>query len=587
MRDELLGGRYRYERVIGRGAMGEVWLGHDELLDRRVAIKTVSDGGALSGLATSAREDQLHRMMREARLAARMNHRSAVAVYDLVMVDGQPNVVMEYVEGQTLSDEIRAAGTLAPERVAEVGAAIADALAEAHELGIVHRDIKPANILVTRRGRPKLADFGIAKITGDAGITSTGIMIGTPAFVAPEVARGQVADAACDIWSLGATLYSALEGHSPFQRDSVEDLVVVLGRLVTQPVPPLSRPGPVSDVVMSMLAADPAARPRAEAVARRLHTLAATVGATVTVPVRPEEPPTPRAQFAAPGPREATATPGTPVAPVPGSERWTAPTELRNLLDAPSAPPTPAPRRSSRAQLIVATAAVLVAAAALVTVLLVRSNGSGSPSAGGSSTGTRSSSTRSSASGSSQAPSTGSSLGFGDSTGAGPSTGSRAPTSRSVVVPPTASYAAPGGITVRAPAGWSEDDFIGAPGTHEYVDGSDHLVDAYIHLGVGNPHPLANWSKEVSDAETNLRTNPRYTDVQVGPAVPLSYRGTTDAVDIMFTETNSDGVQRKATERIWHEAGSTYVIELSTPLADWSHDSAIFATMTRTCNVTG
>ena len=216
----------------------------------------------MAWLDVGAREDQLRRMMREARLAARLNHRSAVSVYDLVMVDGQPNVVMEYVEGQTLSDEIRAGGTLAPERVADVGAAIADALAEAHELGIVHRDIKPANILVTRRGRPKLADFGIAKITGDAGITSTGIMIGTPAFVAPEVARGKVADAASDIWSLGATLYSALEGHSPFQRDSVEDLVVVLGRLVTQPVPPLSRPGPVGDVVMSMLAGDPAARPR-------------------------------------------------------------------------------------------------------------------------------------------------------------------------------------------------------------------------------------------------------------------------------------------------------------------------------------
>ena len=580
MRDELLGGRYRYERVIGRGAMGEVWLGHDELLDRRVAIKTVADNSALASLDGTARDDQLRRMMREARLAARLNHRSAVSVYDLVMVDDRPNVVMEYVEGQTLSDEIRHHGTLAPERVADIGAAIADALAEAHEFGIVHRDIKPANILVTRRGRPKLADFGIAKITGDAGITSTGIMIGTPAYVAPEVARGQVADAASDVWSLGATLYAALEGHSPFQRESSEDLVVVLGRLVTQQVPPLSRPGPVADVVMSMLRTDPAARPRVDVVARRLRTLADTVGATVLAPTHDPAAATP----AGPTPAEpawsepATATPSTPM---PGSDRWTAPTELRNLLDAPTG--APAAPRSSRTQLVVAAVAVLVAAAALVTVLLVRSHSSGSPAAVGSSS--RASGATSGAA--SSAPRTGSSIGFGDSA-APASAGSSAAGSTpppTVGATPTARYSAPGGISVRAPAGWSQDNFFHVTRTSEFVDGSDHFVDAYIHLGVGNPKTLAVWDDEVSGAVSALQNNAQYTDVQVQTPTALTFRGTDKAADIEFTETNQNGVPRHAVERLWSEGGSTYIIQLNTPASDWTRLRSVFTTMTQTCTV--
>lgn len=585
MRDELLGGRYRYERVIGRGAMGEVWLGHDELLDRRVAIKTVTDGSALAGLADTARDDQLRRMMREARLAARLNHRSAVAVYDLVMVGDRPNVVMEYVEGRTLSDEIRAVGTLAPERVAEVGAAIADALAEAHEFGIVHRDIKPSNILVTRRGRPKLADFGIAKIAGDAGITSTGIMIGTPAFVAPEVARGQVADAASDVWSLGATLYAALEGHSPFQRDSVEDLVVVLGRLVTQQVPPLSRPGPVSDVVMSMLRTDPAARPRADAVARRLRTLADTVGATVLAPSQPDAPAAAADELAV------AATPSTPL---PGADRWTAPTELRNLLDAPTGPPGGGgDTRSSRTQLVVAAVAVLVAASALVAVLLVRSRGAGSPSsadAGAQGSATRSATRSATTGAASQAPSTGSSIGFAESTSPGSSPGSAVAGSTplpSIVSTPTSLYSAPGGITVRAPAGWTRDDFFHVARTSEFVDGADHFADAYIHLGIGNATTLPDWNSEVSGAVSTLKHNAQYTAVEVQPPVAVTFRGTDNAADIEFTETNSNGIPRHAIERIWSERGSTYIVQLNTPASEWTRLRPVFTTMTQTCSVTG
>ncbi|MGN6605430.1 MAG: serine/threonine-protein kinase [Jatrophihabitans sp.] len=262
---DVLGERYRLLELLGRGGMGEVWLGDDQLLGRRVAIKKLS--------ARALAEDDLRRVVREARTAAQLNHPHAVAVHDLVMHAGRPYVVFEYVRGRTLADRLdHEPGGLEPAAVARLGAAIARALADAHDHGVVHRDVKPANILVDERGTPKLADFGIARASSEARLTASGLLVGTPAYVAPEAATGAPASPASDVWSLGMTLYAALEGRPAFDADNV---LTVLHHVVTRPVPPPTRGGAVADVVMTMLDRDPSRRPTAAGAAELLDAAAA------------------------------------------------------------------------------------------------------------------------------------------------------------------------------------------------------------------------------------------------------------------------------------------------------------------------
>ena len=280
--DELWAGRYRRDRLLGRGAMGEVWAAHDVVLDRQVAIKSIA----------SARADanDLDRMAREARVAARIGHPNAVGVYDLLTVDGRSNLVMEFVEGTTLDELIRSRGRLEPQEVSGIGAAVADALAEAHRLGVVHRDIKPANILITPRGVPKLADFGIARAAGDVHLTADGATIGTPAYLAPEIVLGAVADARSDIWSLGVTLYAALVGSSPFVLSPEDEAMIVLGRAVNMPIRFPEGGGAPAEDVMAMLDRDPARRPTAAAVAARLRADHRAVAAEDTHDLSPARP---------------------------------------------------------------------------------------------------------------------------------------------------------------------------------------------------------------------------------------------------------------------------------------------------------
>ena len=186
-KDDLVAGRYRLTGRIGRGAMGVVWQAHDERLDRTVAVKLLSFVDAMTG-TEGGRADE--RVMREARLAAKLQHPHAIAVHDVVEHEGSPCLVMEYLPSQSLSAVLDERGALPADEVARIGAQLADALAAAHDVGIVHRDVKPDNVLIAPDGTVKITDFGISKAIGDATVTSVGVIACTPAYLAPEVANG-------------------------------------------------------------------------------------------------------------------------------------------------------------------------------------------------------------------------------------------------------------------------------------------------------------------------------------------------------------------------------------------------------------
>jgi eukaryotic-like serine/threonine-protein kinase len=247
----LIAGRYTLDREIGRGGMGAVSLGRDEVLGRDVALKRVgwAPGGSMPDLA---------RAEREARLAARLNHPHVVAVYDLVVEGEEQWLVMEYVEGTTLAALVQRDGPLSADAAAPIMRQAADALAAAHAAGIVHRDVKPSNILVAPDGQVKLSDFGIARAEADASLTQTGLVTGSPAYLSPEVASGQLAQPASDVWSLGATLFHALAGHPPY--DVGENVLGALYRIVNEPPPRLADAGWLSPVLLATMSLDPASR---------------------------------------------------------------------------------------------------------------------------------------------------------------------------------------------------------------------------------------------------------------------------------------------------------------------------------------
>ena len=247
----MLAGRYDVGREIGRGGMGAVWLGRDIVLGRDVALKRI-------GLLPGAASPDLERAEREARLAARLNHPHVVAVYDLVAEGDGHWLVMEYVEGVTLAALVAQDGPLSTDEAAGLLRQAADALAAAHQAGIVHRDVKPSNMLVTAEGDVKITDFGIARAEADASLTQTGLVTGSPAYLAPEVASGASATDRSDVWSLGATLFHALAGHPPY--DVGDNLMGALYRIVHEEPPRLADAGWVTPVLEHTMARDPADR---------------------------------------------------------------------------------------------------------------------------------------------------------------------------------------------------------------------------------------------------------------------------------------------------------------------------------------
>ncbi|MFK4038062.1 protein kinase [Nonomuraea wenchangensis] len=261
--------RYRLLEPLGEGGMGVVWRAYDELLDRTVAIKEVR----YAGVGDERRAELNRRTIREARAAGRLDHPSVVVVHDVVEEDGRPWIVMQLVRSRSLGQMVREQGPLPVGQVALIGGRVLDALRTAHATGVLHRDVKPENVLLADDGRVVLTDFGIASLEAEAGLTATGGLVGTPAYMPPERLNGEPARPESDLWSLGATLYAAVEGEPPFKRDSWAATVAAVLR--DQPEPP-RRAGALTPVVMGLLHRDPAGRLPAREAARLLHEIATT-----------------------------------------------------------------------------------------------------------------------------------------------------------------------------------------------------------------------------------------------------------------------------------------------------------------------
>ncbi|KOT46491.1 protein kinase [Streptomyces caelestis] len=353
--ERVVAGRYRLLSPLGEGGMGTVWRARDEVLHREVAVKEVR---APAGLPASDVERMYARLEREAWAAARIADRNVVTVYDVAAEDGRPWIVMELVRGLSLAEVLDAEGPLSPRRAAHIGAEVLCALRAAHAAGVLHRDVKPANVLIANDGRVVLTDFGIAMVEGSSALTMTGEVVGSPEFLAPERALGRTPGPGSDLWSLGVLLYAAVEGHSPFRRDTP---LGTLRAIVDEELPPPRRAGPLAPVVEGLLRKDPAERLSAERAQQDLRLIGAGGAPRADTARSAPYPPT----VAAP-PRPKTYAPASP-APVAGAATTTA----------------GRPGRDRRAAIALVAGAVVLALALAGLTYALLDRGSGEPDAKG------------------------------------------------------------------------------------------------------------------------------------------------------------------------------------------------------------
>jgi hypothetical protein len=392
----LVSGRYRLVKMLGAGGMGIVWHAWDERLQRPVALKMLRTQPELTD---DERQRATDRAMREARITAGLHHPHAVTVFDVVEQEGQPCIVMQLIESTSLSVLLTEHGTLSPAETARIGAEVGSALAAAHKIKIVHRDVKPGNILITEDASALISDFGISHALGDSTITATGMIHGTPAYLAPEVARGLDTSFASDVFSLGATLYAMLEGSPPFGSD--KNAIALLHRVARGGYPAPKHAGPLAPLLAEMLDADPKRRPTMAAATASLSSIrdelrgasiAAAARAVIPAPAPQDAQEEPPLTLPAPAAPEGTTTkridhttvPVTPAAdltaptvgidPPAGHASATAETERV----APPSDPAPSvtheggrPRRGRRALVV---AAVLAATAIIVLVVALLVN---------------------------------------------------------------------------------------------------------------------------------------------------------------------------------------------------------------------
>ena len=503
----LIADRYQRLQPLGEGGMGRVWLGLDTKLNRMVALKEV---GSAEGYTAADLGEVAPRALREARAAARLNHPNAVRVYDIIATEPAPWIVMEYVPSRSLYQVVAERGPLTPAVAARYGLDVLDALTAAHRVGVVHRDVKPSNVLITEADHAVLTDFGVATIIGDPAVTRSGVVIGSPSFMAPERVADQTVGPEADLWSLGATLYFAIAGHSPYQRASV---LATLAALATEEPPYVPAAGPLWPALSGLLRRDPQQRLSVSAVRSIL------LRVSVAMPVRtraaaPERPAAP------------TAPPGTPSGP---------PTRP------PAATPARPPRRRRRWWLALATLLVL---GSLLAWLVPHDDGGGAVASPGTSAPGATPSTRLPA----NSP--------------GPSASASAGPSALTLPAGWHRYTDRTGFSVAVPDGW----VISRQGSIVYFsepDGSRLLgIDQTDHP---QPDPVADWrgKEEYRVAHGDF---PAYQRVRL-TAVDYFIK----AADWEFTYNDSNGARQHVNNRGFvTSAHQAYGMWWSTLDKDWS-----------------
>ncbi|MFI7402714.1 serine/threonine-protein kinase [Streptomyces sp. NPDC049541] len=547
MQGQLVAGRYRLADSIGSGGMGRVWRAHDEVLHRAVAIKELT---AALYVSESEQERLLARTRAEARAAARINHSAVVTVHDVLEHDGRPWIVMELVEGYSLADAVKERGRVEPTEAARIGLWVLRALRAAHAAGVLHRDVKPGNVLIGHDGRVLLTDFGIAQIEGDTTITRTGEVVGSVDYLAPERVRGHDPGPASDLWALGATLYTAVEGRSPFRRTSpLSTMQAVVEENAADP----QYAGPLGPVMAALLHKDPAARPSAaeaeqmlaEAAEGRRSNAAQAYVPTQHTGSRYETGTTATGPHigSGTGPQTGSATPYPPV---------TGPTSIGPTGLGPehrtSTGPAPKRRRLRTAVLAIALAAIVGAGAAVAFQSWDKKTPSST--AGGSTT---------------QSPTP---------------TGSPSPNANGTVPAAWRRYDDPWGFSLYLPKGWSRKVF-GVSGEIKQVDYTPDKGKHFVRIAMDTAPDFKDaYSHQVSLEHQLQRRFADYHRVRLETNI---YRDRPGSVwEYTWTalegqpEVPFPGPRRAVEETYMSGDGTEYAIYISSPAADWATTSKQF-----------
>ncbi|MFF0220670.1 serine/threonine-protein kinase [Streptomyces sp. NPDC004629] len=537
MQGLLVAGRYRLVDSIGSGGMGRVWRAHDEVLHRAVAIKELT---AAFYVSDSDQAVLLARTRAEARAAARINHSAVVTVHDVLEHDGRPWIVMELVEGNSLADAVKEQGRVEPQEAARIGLWVLRALRAAHTAGVLHRDVKPGNVLLGRDGRVLLTDFGIAQIEGDSTITRTGEVVGSVDYLAPERVRGHDPGPASDLWALGATLYTAVEGRSPFRRTSP---LSTMQAVVEDEADAPRAAGALGPVITALLRKDPVERPDAaeaesmlaEAAEGRQPGAAQAFVPTLNVASHPAEP----IEYGS-----ATAAPyGThPVTPpVPG----TAPTAL-----APAAPPARPRRRRLRTFALVVVAAAVVGGAAAVGLQELGTGRQNDDAA----------------------------VTTPDPTDSATATPSATPTEDATVPADWQRVNDPLGFTLSLPKGWKRQVY-GIEGDLKQVDYTPDGGKHFVRISIDGSPDFADPYQHQQDLEQQLQ---RLVDYERVTMEENTYRDRKGALwEYTWTALAKDppyvaGPRRAIEETYIGRDGAEYVIYMSSPAEDWATASRQF-----------
>ncbi|MFI9242457.1 serine/threonine-protein kinase [Streptomyces sp. NPDC053086] len=541
MQGLLIAGRYRLADSIGSGGMGRVWRAHDEVLHRKVAIKELT---AALYVSDSDQAVLLARTRAEARAAARINHSAVVTVHDVLEHDGRPWIVMELVEGYSLADAVKERGRVEPEEAARIGLWVLRALRAAHTAGVLHRDVKPGNVLLGTDRRVLLTDFGIAQIEGDTTITRTGEVVGSVDYLAPERVRGHDPGPSSDLWALGATLYTAVEGRSPFRRTSP---LTTMQAIVEEHVNEPRHAGALEPVITALLRKDPAHRPDAGEAEQMLAEAAEgrrPRAAEAFIPTQGSGGHTGGAGNSGHG-TSGYPTGGTVPGFPPGAGRpGTGSTAVAPMPPAPAGGTAPArPRRRLRTlALVVAAAAVLGGGAAVAF-----QHWGDREQAGGTGGGANPAITS-------------------------PSTNGAAPGTDGTVPASWQRYDDEWGFSIYLPKGWSRK-VVGVPGDLRQVDYTPDGGKHFVRIAVDSSPDFKDAYSHQFDLDDQLRR--RLVDYHRVRLEKNLYRDLDGSVwEYTWTAQPKDtpfpGPRRAVEETYMSRDGVEYVIYLSSPAADWA-----------------